>query len=128
MLEINVRSLLENINKNISFKLFQASVNKPKIFFVNSSKYGREKLFKVCVLCKNLHSLYKCSQFLSETVLKRFEMVKHNICKNFIKLRNSICQTMFSYWVCKLPHNSLLHLVKDIVSNRFLALNPQANK
>jgi hypothetical protein len=65
-----------------------------------------------CVMCRENHSLFKCTNFLSLSIHDRINFAKsHKLCNNCLKSNHSTRDCKASNCrVCQKRHNTLLHL------------------
>lgn len=72
--------------------------------------HATESNFGKCIVCKGLHKLYRCPEFLEMPVIKRFELVKkHKYCYKCLCLHETKCFAQFGCKTCGGNHNTLLH-------------------
>lgn len=74
-----------------------------------------------CPLCKNSHSIRKCSRFNEKTPNERFQLAKtHRLCINCLGAghASAACQSKYKCQVCNRSHHSLLHFSSNSGSNQ----------
>ncbi|GFT86016.1 uncharacterized protein NPIL_238451 [Nephila pilipes] len=103
--------VLNNISRNLSVrsKYFEKG-NNTKALFVKSPSLNSA----LCLLCKNVHALYKCESFLNLTPEKSYAFIRNNnLCLNCFGLHKvAYCRSKFTCITCKSKHHSLLHWTK----------------
>ncbi|KAJ8973954.1 hypothetical protein NQ317_008007 [Molorchus minor] len=96
-----------NLHKNKS-KLRESH----KVFVTSSDTSSNSDIKFSCYICKQPHSIYKCTQFLSfpvEKGKKKIESLK--MCQNCLKKGHQADKCKFGHCkYCKEKHNSLLHI------------------
>lgn len=103
--------VLESVNRNLNTQASQKTSigqhNKSRSLIVNSKEPK-----KICILCKETHSLNKCAQFQNMDIDKRFEFVRNNkLCYNCLNGQHRISNCISKHLcnICHQRHNSLLH-------------------
>ncbi|XP_067129093.1 uncharacterized protein [Centruroides vittatus] len=69
-----------------------------------------------CFLCKNEHSLSKCSRFTQMSTQKRIDVVKRNrLCFNCLTARHQAktCMSLSRCRICGKLHHTMLHISRD---------------
>ncbi|XP_054709016.1 uncharacterized protein LOC129218718 [Uloborus diversus] len=122
----NRSNVLDQLNTSISnknVKGFQNHMSKPRNLFINA-----DKNIKLCFMCNEQHSLFKCNQFNNLNISQRLEFVKnHKLCRNCLRQHKSDCRSTFKCSVCFKRHNTLLHYEKDKNGSKSVPSNVNVN-
>ncbi|XP_054708411.1 uncharacterized protein LOC129218214 [Uloborus diversus] len=103
-------SILETVSKNAQnkqpLKNLGPSSQKSKVFVVQN----KNNKPRVCVLCKNNHTLFWCVGFHDMSASEKLKFVEQKgLCKNCLNAHVGICKSKYVCSVCKDKHNTLLH-------------------
>ncbi|KAJ8954811.1 hypothetical protein NQ314_007014, partial [Rhamnusium bicolor] len=125
----NQRKALSSLSKNnqTSFVKQNNSGNStyrsksvPHSFVTNNSGGENKKLYKSltgnCTICKQLHSVFQCSDFLKLTPRERYSLAKEKkLCLNCLSSIHRIadCKSTNVCSICRFRHHSLLHFDKS---------------
>ena len=128
----DVKTLRKFVNEEAEFQVAAAETlnglripNKSKNqngFFGNDS-ISRRRADKQCIVCKQSHRLWSCSEFKDQDVSKRWELAKkYRLCFKCMN-GNHMAKDCRSSRICGLDgctetHNRLLHKQKESVSAR----------
>ena len=105
-------SLFNELQSSTAAQLKLLLRNKPT---ANQSYFSTRKYVNTCILCNQVHRLFKCPLFLKEDPQQRLQIVKtHHHCTNCLSNHKfSKCQSRFSCRYCNKWHRTLLHIVQN---------------
>ncbi|XP_072381169.1 uncharacterized protein [Diabrotica undecimpunctata] len=96
------RSFAHHSNKKPFTSSFVSATNRTKVTYQGGK----------CVLCSDVHPLYRCSSFLAKTTQERISLVKrHNLCFNCLGTSHPVvnCNSSGTCRVCQSRHHTVLH-------------------
>lgn len=129
----NQRKALSSLSKTSQTSSTKLSVSSngayrsksvPQSFVTNNSSGGNKKPYKSlagnCTICKQLHSIFQCSDFLRLTPHERYSLAKEKkLCLNCLSSIHKIsdCKSTNVCNICRSRHHSLLHFDKSCSVN-----------
>lgn len=86
--------------------------------FVANTNAKASGLIDCCSICKkDIHSLFKCDQFVKLEPFERYQMAKErSLCLNCLNPRHKVsnCTSSNACRICSGKHHTMLHFIKDI--------------